>query len=89
MILLSATLAAKPVISETGSVDVSGAVDTALAVSAIAGDAPSLAAVEAIRTAFGASTGLKVFVEGTPTKANVLAALDSIRAQVLSSNRFS
>lgn len=91
MILISATLALKPVVSESGAKDIAGAVTAALADPTIDADVTSEAAVTAILTAFGASTGLKVFIDssGSPTKAQVLAALDAISAQVKSSNRFS
>lgn len=90
MRLLSATLALRPVVSEAGAKDIAGAVVTALAVPAIDADVPSETAVAAIETAFGASTGLKVFIDesGSPTRAQVLAALDAIRAQIVSSNLY-
>jgi hypothetical protein len=85
----SASLAAKPVITEDGDVDIAGAVVTALAVAAIAADQDSIDAVTAIETAFGTSVGLKVFILGTPTKANAIAALEAVKKQILSSNLYS
>lgn len=92
MRLFSATLAAKPVVSESGEKDIAGAVTAALAVPAIDADTDSEAAVALIYTRFGgASTGLKVFIDdsATPTKAQVIAALEAVIAQVKSSNVYS
>lgn len=91
MIRYHSSLALKPVVAEYGAVDVSGKVDLALADPTIDADTTSEACVEAIRTAFGATTGagVKVFIEETTTtKAKVLAALDAIRAQIEASNRY-
>jgi hypothetical protein len=91
MRLFSATLALKPVVTEAGEKDVSGAVDTALADPTIDADVTSEAAVEAVRTTFGASTGLKVFVDdsASPTRAQVIAALEGVIAQIKTSNVYS
>jgi hypothetical protein len=88
--LISATLASKPVISDAGNKDVAGAVTAALADPTIDANTTSEAAVTAILTAFGVSTGLKVFIDdsATPTRAQVLAALDAVRAQILSSSLY-
>lgn len=88
MRLFSATLALKPVVSEEGAKDVAGAVVLALADPTIDADTTSEAAVTAIETEFGVSTGLKVFVDdsASPTKAKVIAALEAVIAQVKSSN---
>lgn len=91
MIRYHASLSLTPAVAEYGAVDVSGKVDLALADPTIDADVTSEAAVEAIRTAFGATTGsgVKVFIEETTTtKAKVLAALDAIKAQIQSSNRY-
>lgn len=90
MRLISATLALKPVIAEAGDKDIAGAVTAALAIPAIDADTDAEAAVAAIEAAFGAHTGLKVFIYETvvPSKAQVLAALDAIAAQVKSSNLY-
>jgi hypothetical protein len=86
---ISATLALKPVISEEGDKDIAGAVAAALVVPAIDADTDAEAAVAAIETAFGSSTGLKVFIAGSPTKAQVLAALEAVGNQVKSSSLYS
>lgn len=86
----SATLALKPVVTERGDADIAGAVVTALAIPAIDADTDAEAAVAAIETAFGSSTGLKVFVStsGSPSKAQVIAALEGVIAQVKTNNLF-
>lgn len=91
MRLFSATLALKPVITEDGDKDIAGAVTAALAVPAIDADTDSETAVGLISTRFGASTGLKVFIDdsASPSKAQVLAALEAVKAQVMSSNKYS
>lgn len=92
MRLFQVTLGASPLVSEDGDKDIAGAVTAALAVSAISLDAPSTAAVNLIYTRFGgASTGLKVFIDdsATPTKAQVIAALQAVIAQVRTSNAYS
>jgi CHASE3 domain sensor protein len=91
MILYHASLALKSAVAEYGARDVSGKVDLALADPTIDADVTSEAAVEAIRTAFGATTGsgVKVFIEETSTtRAKVIAALEAVIAQVRASNRY-
>jgi hypothetical protein len=87
----SATLALKPVMTEDGEKDIAGLLTAALAVSVSdPGEAASVAsAIGDISTAFGASSGLKVFIHGSPTKAQVIAALEAVIAQVKSSNVYS
>lgn len=89
--LISATLALRPVVTDAGVKDIAGAVTTALAVTAIDADVDAEAAVTAIGDAFGASTGLKVFIDdsATPTRAQVIAALEAVIAQVKTMSLYS
>lgn len=86
------TLGSNPIVSEEGDMDIAGAVTAALAVPAIDADTTSEDAVALIYTRFGgASTGLKVFIDdsASPTKAQVIAGLNAVIAQVRSSNKYS
>jgi hypothetical protein len=60
-------------------------------VPAIDADTASEAAVALIDSRFGVHTGLKVFIDdsATPTKAQVIAGLNAVIAQVRSSNAYS
>ena len=93
MRLFSATAALKPVVSEGGEKDIETLFADAIAVTVTdAGEAATKnAAISAVETAFGAYTGVKVFVDdsATPTKAQVIAALEAVIAQIKSSNVYS
>jgi hypothetical protein len=93
MRLFSASLALKPVITEAGDMDIETLFADALDVTVTdAGEAALKdAAISAVETAFGVYTGVKVFVDdtATPTKAQVIAALEAVIAQVKSSNVYS
>lgn len=89
----SVTLSLKPVLSEDGDKDVATAISDVQAVTITDGgeDTAVDAACDLVTAAFGASTGLKVFIDtsGSPSKAQVIAALEAVAQQVRSCSLFS
>jgi hypothetical protein len=93
MRMFSATAAAKPVVTEHGdrAIDTLFAAALAVTVTDAGESAAKNAAISAVETEFGAYTGVKVFVDdtATPTRANVIAALEAVIAQLKTSNVYS